>query len=126
RVASLNEPTPAIPEGFDELQPQTTVFPDNIIAKNASADTVFGVEGGAGSSLQSDQKRTLHIRGICTLQKDGVKHIQVQLFKPIGSMFEFLSDDSPALGGSGRAPSGLDYLSAGLAFCYMTQIGRYT
>lgn len=37
----------------------------------------------------------------------------------------FVSDDSAAVGGLGRAPSGLEYLSCGVAFCFMTQLGRY-
>jgi uncharacterized OsmC-like protein len=48
---------------------------------------------------------------------------RVQLFKPIGSSFRFLCD-LEHLGGR-RAPSPLEYLSAGVAFCYLTQIGRY-
>jgi uncharacterized OsmC-like protein len=36
-----------------------------------------------------------------------------------------LSDDSHARGGQGRAPDPLTYLSCGVAFCFMTQIGRY-
>jgi uncharacterized OsmC-like protein len=36
-----------------------------------------------------------------------------------------LSDDSRASGGQERAPDGLAYLAAGVAFCFMTQIGRY-
>lgn len=100
-------------------------FAADIIRKVEAAKAVFGVEGGAGSSLKSEQKRTLHVRGICTLREDGLKRIRVQLFKPIGSVFEFLSDDPADLGGSDRAPDGLSYLSAGLAFCFLTQIGRY-
>ena len=43
-------------------------YKKDIIVKLESAKAVFGVEGGAGSSLQATQKRTLHVRGICTLQ----------------------------------------------------------
>jgi uncharacterized OsmC-like protein len=82
---------------------------------------VFDPEGGAGSSLQAEQKRLLHVRGICRLRPDGIKACRVQLLRPIGSVFQFLSDD-PA---GERAPSGLAYLSAGIAFCFLTQIGRY-
>jgi uncharacterized OsmC-like protein len=49
----------------------------------------------------------------------------VQLFKPIGSNFRFLCDIENAADGGERAPSPLAYLSAGVAFCYLTQIGRY-
>lgn len=36
-------------------------------------------------------------------------------------MFRFLADES----GEGRAPPALPYVSAGIAFCYLTQLGRY-
>ncbi|MBI4274544.1 MAG: OsmC family protein [Rhizobiales bacterium] len=114
------------PELFDRVQPAAAdQFAPDIVTKAEATQTVFGVEGGAGSSLQAEQKRTLHVRGTCRLRADGLKSIRVQLFKPIGSVFQFLSDDSAHFGGSERAPSGLAYLSAGIAFCFMTQIGRY-
>ncbi len=96
-------------------------YEKDIIVKIEAAKTVFGVEGGAGSSLQATQKRTLHVRGICTLRDDGLKEVRVQLFKPLGSTFRFIGDDT----GEERAPSSLVYLAAGVGFCFMTQIGRY-
>ncbi|MDX1437694.1 MAG: OsmC family protein [Anaerolineales bacterium] len=110
------------PEGhFAEVksQPPDTFFPD-IIVKLSSAETVFGVEGGAGSSLHSEQKRTLHVRAIAAVREDGLYEIKIQLFKPIGSTFRFISDVR-----GGLAPPPLAYLSAGVGFCYMTQLGRY-
>lgn len=96
-------------------------FADDIIVKVKTAETIFGVEGGAGSSLQATQKRTLHVRSICTLREDGLKDVRVQLIKPLGSTFCFISDDTDME----RAPSSLAYLAAGIGFCFMTQIGRY-
>lgn len=111
---------------FDERTPHASAAdgPD-IITKLSTAETLHGVEGGAGTSLAADQKRTLHVRAICTLRADGLKEVTVQLFRPIGSVFKFLSDDPVCFGGAERAPDGLAYLSAGVAYCYMTQIGRY-
>lgn len=112
-------------DAFDRAGPVSPDrFAPDIITKVESAKTVFG-EGGAGSSLKAEQKRTLHVRGICRPRSDGMKEVAIQLFKPIGSMFRFLADDSARFNGGERAPSGLAYLSAGIAFCYMTQIGRY-
>lgn len=79
----------------------------------------------AGSSLAEHQERTLHVRGICTLRADGVKRVEQQLFNPHGSIFHFLSDEAPDNGGRGHAPDARAYLSAGIAFCFMTQLGRY-
>jgi len=50
---------------------------------------------------------------------------RVRLLKPIGSTFCFRADEMPALGGAGLAPSPLAYVSAGVGFCFMTQLGRY-
>jgi len=118
---------PADPEVlFDRAVPgEASTYAAGGIEKLLGADTVFGVEGGAGSSLYAKQKRLLHVRATATLRQDGVKSIKVQLFKPIGGVFHFLSDDSALAGGQERAPSGLAYLSAGIAFCYLTQMGRY-
>lgn len=96
-------------------------FADDIVVKVKSAEAVFGVEGGAGSSLQATQKRSLHVRAICTLREDGLQEVKVQLFKPLGSTFRFIGDNTDRE----RAPSSLAYLAAGIGFCFMTQIGRY-
>lgn len=124
-VPVFSGPPEPTPEGFDEAQPDPDApIASGIIEKLASAPAVFG-EGGVGSSLASEQKRALHLRGTATLRPDGLKQIRIELFKPVGSSFRFLSDDGPRFGGQGRAPSGLGYAAAGVAFCYMTQLGRY-
>jgi uncharacterized OsmC-like protein len=113
-----DDPTPK----FEQIAPQSDeTFAPEIITKLETAQQVFGVEGGAGSSLQSEQKRTLHVRGITSLRDDGLMETKVQLFKPIGSTFRFLCDD----GRDERAPKPLAYLTAGVGFCYMTQLGRF-
>lgn len=80
---------------------------------------------GPAVGLAAEQKRVVHVRTEGHVLEDGLKSITVQCIQPAGSRFEFLSDDSKALGGQERAPSGLAYLSAGVGFCFMTQIGRY-
>ena len=78
-----------------------------------------------GDSLAERQNRLLHVRGICTLRDDGVKMIEQHLYNPYGSIFHFLSDEAPENGGKGLAPDAVSYISAGIGFCFMTQIGRY-
>ena len=80
---------------------------------------------GSGSSLEEDQDRVLHVRGVCTLDDDSVKTVEVKLFSPIGTVFELRSDEPAGHGGQGQAPSAMAYVAAGLGFCFMTQIGRY-
>ncbi len=127
RVVAYAGDAPADPAAvFDTASPLQQDYVSDIIQKLESAKTLIGVEGGAGTSLAAEQKRELQVRGVCRLRPDGLKEISVQLLKPIGSVFRFLSDDSALVGGQARAPAGLAYLSAGIAFCYLTQLGRYT
>jgi organic hydroperoxide reductase OsmC/OhrA len=123
RVADCSKAAPPQPAGFDSLAPdpaQPTAR--DIITKLRSATLHEGVSGGVASSLQENQKRELHMQGCCTLREDGLQEITVELFQPIGSTFRFLADGEHGL----RAPDGLAYLSAGIAFCFLTQAGRYT
>ena len=124
-VASVNpSPAPLYDnpiQHFDLVTPlDQTEYLSDIITKLAAAESKHGVEGGAGSSLKSEQKRTLHVHTEALLQDDGLKEAQVQLLRPIGSSFRFISDET-----SRDAPPSLAYLSAGVGFCYMTQLGRY-
>lgn len=101
-----------------EMDTDGSFLPD-IITKVSAAEPVHGVEGGAASSLQPEQKRTLHVRGEAKLIGDGLMETVVRLFSPLGSSFRFLC------GGGQSAPPALVYLAAGIGFCYMTQLGRY-
>ncbi len=108
--------------GFDAIRPTPTGhFHPNIITKTETVEVQHGVTGGAGSSLKAEQKRTLHVRSdACLLDKD-LLQTDIRLFQPLGSSFRFLSDT----GTGDTAPPPLAYLSAGIGFCYMTQLGRY-
>ncbi|HEX2256860.1 MAG TPA: OsmC family protein [Afifellaceae bacterium] len=119
--APLPRPQAAL-EGARPVEPAD--YAPDIIAKLKGAETVEG-EGGAGSSLQAEQKRTLHVRGHGRIRDDGLQEITIQLFKPIGSSFRILSDSARPAGERGRAPTGLELMSAGIAFCFLTQLGRY-
>ena len=122
RVAALKgqplaDPAPV----FDRAVPDPDAeFADDIILKTQSAEQVTG-EGGAGSSLQAEQKRVLHMQTVARRRDDGLVEATIHLFNPKGSQFRFLGD----IDSTGRAPQGLDYLSAGIAFCYLTQMGRF-
>ncbi len=122
----LSEPAPSNRQmedpaaDFDQLDVAEGEYLDDIITKMTAAEVVEGVEGGAGSSLKAEQKRMLHVRGEARMLRGTLQEIRVHLFKPIGSSFRFFSDSSNT-----QAPSALAYLSAGVGFCFMTQIGRY-
>ncbi len=83
------------------------------------------MEGGAGSSLTPEQKRTLHVQGEARWSDGSPMEARVRLIKPIGSTFFFRADEAPAHGGKGLAPPPLAYVAAGVGFCFMTQLGRY-
>lgn len=126
-VAALTGEAPEYPAdlftGF-EYKEQNQQIRD-AVTKLESTESVFDANHGTGAAMKDTQKRQLHIRSVLTVRPDAIREIKVQIFKPIGSVFRFLSDDSPSRGGLGRAPSGLSYLSAGIGFCFMTQLGRY-
>jgi uncharacterized OsmC-like protein len=94
----------------------------DLISKLTAAAAVAGVPGGAGSSLQAVQNRTLLIQGEARRLDANLLHTEIGLAQPIGSIFRFLG---PARDGAGGAPDSPDYLAAGIAFCFMTQLGRY-
>ncbi len=82
-------------------------------------------EAGDGGGLTETQNRRLHVRAVCSLRDDGVKEITAHLRRPAGALFRFLSDEPAGPGRPARAPDAASYLAAGIAFCFMTQFGRY-
>lgn len=115
---AMADPEPALMA----LQPDDRGHPGPIICKGDSA-TAAPAEGAVG--LKTNQKRQVHVHTDAQLRPDGLKALAVQCIQPAGSRFVFLSDDAADAGGQERAPDGLTYLSAGIAFCFMTQLGRY-
>jgi len=116
RIDALSDPV----DVFERIHPSSTEQL-TIIRKLSSSEETDGPAVG----LKAEQKRVVHVHSKGNIREDGLKSIQVQCIQPAGSCFEILSDNSRAEGGGERAPSGLAYLSAGVAFCFMTQIGRY-
>ena len=97
-----------------------------VISKIGMTEKTDEDTSAQGSSLREAQNRQLHVQGACALLDDkGMKKIEQRLFNPRGSVFQFLSDESPENGGGGRAPDAHSYIAAGLGFCFMTQFGRY-
>jgi hypothetical protein len=82
-------------------------------------------EPGDGGGLTETQNRRLHVRAVCSIRDDGVKEITAHLRRPAGALFRFLSDEPAGPGRPARAPDAASYVAAGIAFCFMTQFGRY-
>lgn len=53
------------------------------------------------------------------------KVARISMPEPAGETFELACDEGSYLGGEGTAPPPLAYFSASIAFCMLTQIGRY-
>lgn len=121
-------PDPA--ESFQQTRrPETTYDPDPVTHTGAKTEEPPAEHEryteGESSSLEAEQDRVLHVRGEGSLRDDGLYHILQKIYSPRASMFEFLADRDPALGGEGRAPDAMSYVAAGIGFCFMTQFGRY-
>jgi len=119
---------PVPPFGYDafrRVQLSRSGSRDCLVERLEAVKPQSGVEGGAGSSLQAEQKRKLLLRADCLRRPDGLMAIKQQMFNPMGSTFALLADAPEHLGGSGRAPDSQSYMAAGIAFCFMTQLGRY-
>jgi uncharacterized OsmC-like protein len=112
-------------QSFASLAPgSATGAPQPLLSKMATARKLEGLEGGVASSLKSEQKRTLQINAQARLLDGGFLECSTQLVSPLGSTFRFISQvERP--GEERQAPPPLAYLSAGVAFCFMTQLGRY-
>ncbi|MBT8412765.1 MAG: OsmC family protein [Boseongicola sp.] len=116
--AVVGDPSGAAPEAEESdltLIERFGMSPQKAVQKGTAA---------AASSLTDEQDRTLNPAAICTLRDDGIKEIEQHLYSPRGSVFWFLSEEAPSAGGQGRAPDAVSYISAGIAFCFMTQFGR--
>lgn len=111
--------------GFDNAQPAESTLDEPIILRKGMSPKTDEVTSSEGSSLKENQSRQLHVRGICTLRPDGMKEVEQHLYNPHGSIFRYLSEEGETNGGQGRAPDANSYISAGIAFCFMTQFGRY-
>ena len=125
RVASLGRPAEPDPgERFSRIRPAAGNAGETMTRLDA-VPSVSGIAGGPGTSLQAEQRRQLHVRAFCGRRGDGVKEIEQHLHQPLGSTFRLLSNEAPDHGGTGTAPDAVSYMAAGLAFCFMTQLGRY-
>ncbi|HTE13649.1 MAG TPA: OsmC family protein, partial [Burkholderiales bacterium] len=95
---------------------------------NASPDLILktgqkreGAPTLTAPAATPDQRIVREVAGICRVSSHGETDTDVALQLPGMSHFAIKSDESAA----DRAPSGLALLSAGIAFCYMTQLSRY-
>jgi uncharacterized OsmC-like protein len=79
-----------------------------------------GTPESASPTVTNKLIRNIHGEGK-SLGRDGMYEVDTWLGMPGTSHFRLVSDE----GGTELAPCGLALLSAGIAFCYMTQLSRY-
>jgi len=92
---------------------------DGLIVKTGrKRDGTPALTSPAGTTAQPIMRE---VEGVCHVSADSTTCTDVALKLPGMSHFALRSDESAA----DRAPSGLALLSAGIAFCYMTQLSRY-
>lgn len=120
---SLDDPDPEA-TNFKTFVEQSDAYLGDIITKTKEAEKKHDVEGGVSSSLKPVQDRTLHVHGKAEWLEGSLKRTDIQLRSPIGSWFRLFSAE-PTDADANQAPTGLAYLSAGVGFCYMTQLSRY-
>lgn len=122
RVASAGGTPPRDPGSHAELPAPIGAASDGIVVKTMN---VQQNPADAGVSLRERQDRGLHLQAEARRRADGIVAVELRLFSPSGSTFTFLSEEPTAEGARTRAPDSLTYISAGLGFCFMTQIGRF-
>lgn len=127
RVKATGDAAPTFEEGeFDSAARSKAHGSDPaIIRKLAPVAPSTDPTHGQGASLKESQKRLLHLNAELRPRRDGLLRGEVHLIRPLGSTFRFLAANSENTPTATRAPGGLDYLAAGLALCFLTQMGRY-
>jgi hypothetical protein len=118
RVLPADGPAPDDPR---ELFPHTRPARDpRVIQRDGQTPKTEEDTRYEGSSLAETQDRTLHLQTLCAGDANGLWRVEHRMYNPRGTIFHFVCDPTGE-----RAPAPLAYLSAGIAFCFMTQLARY-
>lgn len=110
------QPDPA--DRFDAARPEGDGAFMSKVGPTPKKEVARGTSAGA-SSLSDEQNRRLNIGAVAEIREDGIKSIQQMQYSPWGTSFHLLSSED------GRAPGANALISAGIAFCFMTQFGRF-
>jgi hypothetical protein len=123
RVGAIDAPTERDPDVlFARAEQQSGDWPE-LVRRAGKTPRLKHTVTLANDSLAEQQSRLLHVRGICTVRADGLFDVEQHLYNPHGSIFHLLCDDATVAGA--RAPDAATYVAAGIAFCFLTQFGRY-
>lgn len=116
--------------GEDAADPLKTYVgvPSPLANANALPDLIVktgqqraGIPALAAPAAPAGSRIVREVSGSCNVFPSGETNTDVALQLPGMSHFSIKSDE----GAGDRAPSGLALISAGIAYCYMTQLSRY-
>lgn len=115
------QPAPGDWSDLMVIGPGTTSAADSqATAQSRQRKRELRTDGFKPSGSSSAIAILVHVHGVCTIREDGVKEVEVTQVGPKTNSYRFLSDEAPVNGGSGRAPDANTYISAGIAFCFMS------
>lgn len=111
-------PPPDPRDAFQGLQPAAD---PQAVERDGPTPQTEEDTSSAGSSLAETQDRTLHLEAVCWGTPQGLWRVEHRMYNPRGTIFRFACDPQGL-----RAPDPLSYASVGIAFCFMTQLARYS
>lgn len=123
-LGALQGALPAVPDADYDAARVAPGAAEQLIRRGGLTPAATHTVTRAGGSLAAEQDRVLHVRGISRRRPDGLIEVEQHLYNPHGSIFTFLCDVSGDFAAA-RAPDPLSYAAAGIAFCFMTQFGRF-
>jgi uncharacterized OsmC-like protein len=126
-LASAPDPDPGDHFGALEVDNEPRVR-QPLLEKLAEVDEVMAPFKNAPPPLPQlgEGKYVLQLKSRCRILPNGVKEIIREQVASPSPTWRFLSDEAPGCGGEGRAPDAMSYVAVGIAFCFMTQFGRYS
>ena len=123
-------PGPALADPGDPIAGLTPVLNDAatgpLAAKTLSEeDMVRRIQATPPEAPVLDgAKKLLHLRTTCRVRPDGTYDCLREQYAQASASWRFVVDDRPDARAA-IAPDSMSHFSIGVAFCFMTQIGRY-
>lgn len=128
-VAALQET--ALPDPGDPIARLSPVLPEHgagpLAEKTLSEEEMTRriAASPPPAPVLDGTKKLLHLRTTCRVRPDGTYECLREQFAQTSSTWRFVVDDR-SVAASAIAPDAMSYFSIGVAFCFMTQIGRYS
>lgn len=118
-----DDPSPTFDRVSREVNPQDPPLTEH--TGETSRALPDGEERYADKLGTDEAGHILHLKGTCTVADDGRLRIVQQTYRPQATTFRFVADGPEEWVGMGRAPDGITYFSAAIAFCLTTHLAIY-